>query len=142
MRKNRKMPQKLSVVAVHAMHMGAVMAMLFVMVIFNMLAMSRCSHLENSIGAKEKQLGRLEDEYQRQATRWQEMQTSENLERALVRHGLSMHYPNASQLVRMDSSGRPYAGQLSLAKAAKRAQAAATATASVTHRRVSSARRR
>ena len=141
MRKNRKMPKKLSVVTVHFMHLGAVLVTLFAMVILNMLANSRCAQLENSIGAKNKTLRKLDEELQRQDVRWRELQSSENLEQALVRHGLSMHYPNASQTIRMRRDGSPYPGQLSVAKAEARARSGATATASVstpTRRRSSS----
>ena len=144
MRKNRKMPKKLSVVTVHFMHMGAVLVTLFAMVILNMLANSRCAQLENSIGAKNKELKKLDEEYERQDVRWRELQTSDNLEQALVRHGLSMHYPNPSQTIRMQKDGRPYPGQLSVAKAEARARSRASVTASVSTptRRRSSARRR
>ncbi len=127
MRKNRKMPRKMSVVTVHFMHMGAVLMMLFVMVIVNLLASSSCNQLERSYGRKESQLKRLDDDLQRELAHWEAMKTSEGLETALRKHGLSMHYPNASQIVRMRADGRPYPGQLSLAKVAQRAKGVATA---------------
>lgn len=144
MRKNRKMPKKLSVVTVHFMHMGAVLVTLFAMVILNMLANSRCAQLENSIGAKNKTLKKLDEELERQDASWRKLLASENLEQALVRHGLSMHYPNPSQTIRMQKDGRPYPGQLSVAKAEARARSRASVTASVSTptRRRSSSRRR
>ncbi len=127
MRKNRKMSRRLSVVTVHFMHMGAVLLMLFVMVIMNLIASSSCRQQERIRVAKEETLKKLEDELHRETMRWEEMKTSERLEAALVKHGLSMHYPNASQIVRMRADGRPYPGQLSLAKAAQREKGVATA---------------
>ncbi len=127
MRKNRKMPRKMSVVTTRFMHMGAVLLTLFVMVILNLLASSSCRQLERNYGKKEDLLKKLDDDYQRELAHWEVMKTSEGLEAALRKHGLSMHYPNASQIVRMRADGVPYSGQLSLAKAAQRAKGLATA---------------
>ena len=59
MKKNRKMSKKMSVMAGRTVQIGAVMAMVFVVVIFNMLAQSSCKHLEKSIREKERQLTKL-----------------------------------------------------------------------------------
>ena len=131
MRKNRKMSRRMSVVTVQFMHVGAVMVTVFAMAILNLLASSSCTHLKDSIGAKMEQLKKLEDECQREAARWAEMQTTERLEAALVRHGLSMRTPKPAQVVRMRANGTPVPGQISIAKAESRARAAASATASV-----------
>ncbi len=130
MKKNRKMSRKMSVVTVHFMHMGAVLLMLFVMVIVNLLASSSCKQLEKSFRDKELALKKLEDEKQRESAKWAEMTTSEKLEEALLKHGLSMHPPKAAQIVWMREDGTPRPAQLSLAKAEQRARAAATASAS------------
>ena len=131
MRRNRKIPQKLSVVASHYMHMGTVLLTLFAVVILNMLAVSRCTQLKNSLETKKLQLQKLDAECQRESARWAEMKTTESLETALVKHGLSMHYPNPSQIVRMRADGTPVPGQLALAKISRRAAASATAMASL-----------
>lgn len=131
MRKNRKMPRKMSVIAERAMHVGAVIVMLFVMVILNMLASSSCTQLEKSIGAKEKMLEKLEESRLRESLKWDEMITPERLERHLVKHGLSMHLAKPAQNVRMRADGTPYPGQLSIVKADARVQSRAYAMAGV-----------
>ena len=90
MRKNRKMPKKMSVVAGLSVKIGAVMVMLFAWGILYVLATSSCTQLSTTI--------------------------------------ISMKTPNpATQVVRMDASGRPYSGQISVARARERSKAAQTA---------------
>lgn len=120
MRKNRKRSKKMSVMAANTMHFGAVIVMLFVMVIINLLASSSCQQLMKSIGEKERALDKLEEERVRESVRWEEMKTPEKLESALLRHGLAMRYPKADQVVRIKANGKPYPGQLSVAKAQQR----------------------
>ena len=55
------------------------------------------------------------------------MVTPEKLEIALLKHGLAMKTPRAEQVVRLKSDGRPYPGQISVAKAAERNRASQTA---------------
>lgn len=120
----------MSVVAERALHVGAVIVMLFVMVILNFLASSSCDQLMKSIGDKERMLSKLEESRQRESAKWEEMITPDRLERHLVKHGLSMRYWKAAQTVRMRSDGTPYPGQLSLVKAEARVQSRAVALAS------------
>ena len=120
MRRNRKRSKKMSVMAANMMHFGAVIVMLFVMVIINLLASSSCQQLMKSIGEKERVLDKLEEERVRASARWEEMKTPEKLESALLKHGLAMRYPKADQVVRIKANGRPYPGQLSVAKAQQR----------------------
>jgi hypothetical protein len=120
MKKNRKRSKKMSVMASRSMHVGGVLMMFFVMVIVNLLASSSCNQLMKSIGEKERQLTKLENDRARESARWDAMKTSENLDRALLKFGLSMKYPRADQIVRMDSHGRPKPGQLSVARASRR----------------------
>lgn len=128
MRRNRKMPKKMSVMAGRSVQIGAVMVMAFAMVILNMLASSSCKQLGETIREKERHLLKLEDEQKRESARWDEMKTSERLEAALLKHGLAMHYAKPGvQVVRMDVSGRPYPGQKSVALAADRNKAAQSA---------------
>ena len=110
----------MSVMASRSMHIGGVLVMFFVMVIVNLLASSSCNQLMKSIGEKERQLTKLEKDRERESARWDSMKTSENLDRALLKFGLSMKYPRADQIVRMDSRGRALPGQISVARAAKR----------------------
>ena len=120
MRKNRKVSKKMSVVAGRSVQMGAVGIMLVAMVILNILASSSCDHLNGEIGCKERMIEKLEADHRRESARWEAMMTPEKLEAALLRHGLAMSYPKDSQIVRMKSDGRPYPGQLSVARATQR----------------------
>ena len=128
MRRNRKMPKKMSVMAGRSVQIGAVMVMAFAMVILNMLASSSCKQLSKTISEKERQLAKLENDQKREQERWDEMKTSERLEAALLKHGLAMRYSKPeTQVIRMDKSGRPYSGQISVARARERSKAAQTA---------------
>ncbi len=130
MRKNRKMSKKMSVMAGRTVQISAVMAMVFVVVIVNMLASSSCKHLTKTIREKERQIAKLEDARVREEARWDKMKTSENLEAALLKHGLAMKIPRAEQVVRLRPNGRPYPGQISVAKAAERNRVSNTAKSS------------
>ena len=120
MAKNRRIPKRRSVVVSNTMRVGAVLGMLFVMVILNLLASSSCQQIMKAIGEDERELARLEDARQREATRWEEMKTPERIGKALVVNGLSMNPPRADQIVHMKSNGEPYPGQVSVAKARQR----------------------
>lgn len=132
MRKNRKRSKKMSVSASRSMHFAAVIMMLFVMVIVNMLASSRCDQMLKAIGEKENLLARLEKDRERESGRWDQLNTCDNLDRILPRLGMSMKYPRAEQIVRMDGTGRVVPGQMSVARAERRRT---ERTASVTRRR-------
>ena len=118
------MPKKMSVMAGRSVQIGALIITCFAMVILNMLASSSCKQLEKTIGEKKRLLESLEDSQKREKANWEKMLTPENLEHALLKHGLAMRYPKAEQVVRMDASGRPYPGQRSVAMAAQRNKAA------------------
>ena len=117
MRKNRKIPKKMSVVAANSMRFGAIMVFFFVMVILNLLSSSSCTMLLKEKGAKERELAKLEETRTQEATRWEELKTPEKIEVALLRHGLAMKLPRADQCVRMRTNGTPYPNQLSLKRA-------------------------
>ena len=127
MRRNRKMPKKMSVMAGRSVQIGALIITGFAMVILNMLASSSCKQLENTIGEKKRQIDSLEDSYKREKANWEKMLTPANLEQALLRHGLAMKFPKTEQVVRMDAAGRPYPGQRSVARATQRNKAAQSA---------------
>ena len=127
MRKNRKMPKKMSVMAGRSVQIGALIITCFAMVILNMLASSSCKQLEKTIGEKKRQLESLEDSHKREKANWEKMLTPANLEQALLRHGLAMKFPKTEQVVRMDAAGRPYPGQRSVAMATQRNMAAQSA---------------
>jgi hypothetical protein len=110
------------------MHIGAVLVMFFVMVILNLLASSSCTQIMKSIGEKERTLAKLEDERMRESARWDAMKTADNIDRALLKFGLSMRYAKAEQIVRMDAAGRPKPGQLAVARARRSSSALRTAS--------------
>lgn len=119
MKRNRKISKRMSVVATNSMRFGTIILVFFVMVILNLLASSSCTQLMKDKGEKEREIAKLDEALQREATRWEEMKTPEKLEIALLRHGLSMKPPRADQPVRMDAKGMPRLGQLSLKKASQ-----------------------
>ena len=129
MRKNRKIPKKMSVVATNTMRFGAIILIFFVMVILNLLSASSCTQLLKTKGELERELARLEDSRMRESTRWEEMTTPERVEAALLHHGLAMRPPRPEQAVQMKADGTPYPGQLSIAKARQRNGLATTAKA-------------
>ena len=120
MRRNRKVPKKMSVVATNTMRFGVIILVFFFMVILNVLSQSSCKQLQNANGRMEREIAKLEDSRTREATRWEGMKTPDKIEEALLRHGLSMKTPRADQTVRLMADGRPRPGQLSLAKAKMR----------------------
>jgi len=122
MRRNRKVSKRMSRISVHTMHIGAVMLMLFVMVILNLLASSSCNQLIKIVDQKEKTLQSCDAELERTSSKWDAMRSSDNLDRALVKWGLSMHSPSANQIIRIDASGHPYPGQTSVALLRQRVQ--------------------
>ncbi len=145
MRRNRKMPKKMSVMAGRSVQFGAVIVMVVAMAILNVLASSSCKQLAKAVREKERQLERLEDSQKRESARWEEMKAPDSLEAALLKLGLKMHYPKPEQVVRMDAAGRPYPGQISVARAAERnraAQSAKYAPAANPARRIASNRTR
>jgi len=120
MRRNRKIPKKMSVVATNTMRFGAIIVFFFVMVILNLLASSSCTQLLKTKGDLERDLVKLEDSWMRESTRWEEMKTPERVEEALVRHGLLMLHPKPEQTVRMRADGIPFPAQMSLTRARQR----------------------
>jgi len=120
MRKNRKRSNKMSVTASRSMHFGAVIVMLFVMVIVNLLASSRCDQMMKTLGEKENLLAKLGKDCERECGRWEQINTPDNLDRILPRLGMSMKYPRAEQIVHMDEDGKVVRGQISVARAQRR----------------------
>jgi len=114
MRKNRKIPKKMSVVATNTMRFAAIILFFFIMVILNRLSSSSCTQLLKTKGEMEREIARLEDARMRESTRWEEMKTPEKVEAALLRHGLAMRLPRPDQTVKMRPDGTPRVGQLSV----------------------------
>ena len=110
----------MSVVATNTMRSAAIIVCLFVMVILNRLSSSSCDQLLKKKGELEHEIARLDDARLRESTRWEKMKTVENIEQALLRHGLAMKTPRGDQTVRLLPDGTPRPGQLALAKAKMR----------------------
>lgn len=124
-KKNRRIPKKMSVLATNTMRFGGIIVFFFAMVLLNLLSSSRCAMLLKEKGAKERELERLEEARMRAATHWEEMKTTERIEAALLRHGLSMRLPHPDQCVRMRPDGTPYPNQASIRRARQSAFGAA-----------------
>ena len=139
MRKNRKVPKRLSVVATNTMRVGSILLFAFVMVIINFLASSSCNNLLKRKCEMEREIASLDNEQRREATSWEQMTTPECVQMALTKHGLAMYPPRPDQKVRMRSDGTPYPGQLALAKVRQRM---GTASASVSMQPSQRVRRR
>ncbi len=107
MARNRRHSKRMDVMIGQAGRLLSVIVLLFAAVIVNILAKSSNEQQRKAIGDKERTLARLEDERVRASARWDEMMSSENLDRALLRHGLAMRYPRADQAVRMLADGAP-----------------------------------
>ena len=116
MRRNRKIPKKMSVVATNTMRFGAIIVFFFVMVILNLLSASSCTQLLKTKGELEREIAKLDDARMRESTRWETMKSPEKIEAALLRHGLLMRMPSPVQTVRLKADGTPRPGQLSLAR--------------------------
>ena len=110
----------MSVVATNTMRFGAIIVFFFVMVILNLLSASSCTQLQNAKGALEREIVKLDEARTRESTRWEEMKTTESIESALLRHGLSMRTPSPAQTVRLMANGVPRPGQLSLTRSKMR----------------------
>lgn len=108
MRKNYRTTKHMTQMASNMVHFGAVLGVLFVMVIINILASSSCQQLSKTIGEHEKEIERLDDAIRQESTRWEQMKTPEKLNAALLRHGLKMLPAHPDQLVRMKGDGTPY----------------------------------
>ena len=141
MRKNRKIPKRMSVVAANTMRFGAIVVFLFVMVILNLLASSSCTQLMKAKGEKERKLAQLDEARERESSRWEGMQTPEKVARALTLHGLVMNLPRAEQNIRLRPDGTPFPGQLSMSRA-KRRMGAVAATSSAVPASTAARRRR
>lgn len=87
---------------------------------------SKSKQLNQEIRKYELKYTQLENARAREALRWDEKKTPEKLEEALLRNGLAMDYPKASQVVRLDSRGRLIPGQVSLARINKMKGAVST----------------
>jgi len=70
--------------------------------------------LQDEIDNRQSNLGRLEQQCQREESRWNSMKTAENLEKSMGRHGIDMQLPESHQIVRMGMDGKPVPDQYSI----------------------------
>lgn len=77
---------------------------------------AKCTQLGQEICKYEQSYKQFDNERIREQNRWSEKKTPENLDRALLNHGLAMGYPTASQIARVDRRGHLIAGQAIVAK--------------------------
>jgi len=123
MKRNRKIPRKVSVIAANSINVGSVLVVVGTMVILHQLASSSCSQLMRTLGEKERELRRLEEACVRENYEWEKLKTPKSVEMALLKHGIKMAIPRLDQFVRMRTDGTPYPGQLSVSKARQRVTA-------------------
>ena len=91
-------------------------------VVFVILALAysfidtKCTQLSQEINRQDMAYKRLENERIREQSRWDEKKTPENLRTAILRHGLAMDYPTATQIVRLDTKGGVVPDQIAVAR--------------------------
>ena len=117
MRKNRKISKQMSVSVTIATQFGTIIMFLFIMAFLKYLASSRCQHLLKAIGDDEREFATLENDYDREETRWAEMRVFQKLDAVIFRHGLKMKASSNDQIVKMGADGRPIDKQLAIALA-------------------------
>ena len=135
MRQNRKVSRKMNRIAMHTMHIGAIMLTAFVMVIVNLLASSSCDQLVKAVDERDKRLKQCDADLERASVAWEKMKAPASLDHALMKWGIAMRQPDQRQVVHMDASGRPKPAQLSVALARQRSSAAQAASVSPQRRR-------
>jgi hypothetical protein len=77
----------------------------------------KCSQYSEEIKRLDDQYAELENERVREDTKWNGMKTAEQLDLLLVRNGLLMVYPNASQIVRVSGASRTTSGASTVSQA-------------------------
>lgn len=113
MRRNKKRHLKVIVMP----KMGVFMIVTVVAAALTYLVVdSKCTTLGQEICKYEQAYKMFDNERIREENRWAEKKIPENLDRALLRHGLAMGYPTASQIARVDTRGHLVPGQAVIAK--------------------------
>ena len=118
MRKNRRTPKRLSVVATRTTYFVAIIVALFVMVMLDRLADSRCTQLMDAIGRNKKELANQQEACERESLRWEE--TKATIETVLVNRAMDMDVARPDQIVHMNADGMPRPGQLAVKNAMQR----------------------
>ena len=120
MKKNRKTSKRMSRLVSNTFRAGAAIAALFAVSLLDMFASSSCNQLVKTADAREKILQRRRADLENAQAKWDAKRSSGNLDRTLIKHGISMRHPSPAQIIRMDALGRPVPGQMSLALARQR----------------------
>ena len=115
MKRNKKV-KKHSRCTMNSVNIVALIVLSFFAIMVYWSQDARCTSLAQEIGKAEKEYKRLERDYQREVSSWEELKTPDNLQRAFIRHGLDMGQPNQDQVVHMDTKGQPKPGQMSVAR--------------------------
>lgn len=113
-RKNKIVSANTAMSNRYAVYIGALVVLAGVMAIVNVFANTSCKRLQTSIGDKERELIKLEEDYQRESVRLSALHTPEKLARSLRLHGMAMNIAKPHQIIKMATSGRPYPGQMAL----------------------------
>ena len=128
-RRNRKIKKRCNGVNSASFMFPMLLVMIVGACLTSWFADQRCSQQQRALNAEEAELRALEEEYGRELVQWETLTGPKNMDKALLRHGLAMDQPGAGQIVRLDGSGRPKGGQLSVARiATRRARQAAVAS--------------
>lgn len=118
-RRNRKVNKHTSF-KVNTAGVVALLVTGFAMVMCYCVLGMRCTSIAQELQQAEKEYKQLTKEGERVAARWTELMAVKQLEEKLTRFGLEMNLPRADQIVRLNASGRPLAGQIAVARAKER----------------------
>ena len=122
MGKNRKTSRKASVMMDTSRRIFGILIVCTMVVLVNHLASTKCSHVQESIGKKERELESHERTYKQEYAKWCRMTSPDALKKALPRHGIKMESPSPLQIVDVDSHGNVRRTcQRSLAEAKRKA---------------------
>ena len=118
--KRNKRVKKYSRCAVNSVNAGALLVLMFFAMMVYWAQDAHCNELSQEIGKAEKELKKLESDYEREVSSWDELKTPDNLRQALIRHGIDMVQTNPGQVINMNASGKPMPGQMSVARIRQR----------------------
>ena len=121
MRRNRKRQVRIKFLPVPA---ASVIVLVVSVALSYWFMDSKSAQLGQEIRKYEQNYAALENERVREEARWNENKTPEKLDAAMLQHGIQMTYPTPDQVVRMDGSGRPLPGQVSLGGRSQRIRSA------------------
>lgn len=115
MKRNRKTPAGATSIAANTVRAAVPLVSAMAMVMLYMAASAKCNALSKTADRRERELAAKTADLERAQSKWDEVRSSGNLDRALIKWGLPMALPKPSQIVRMDETGRPYPSQMSVA---------------------------